>query len=33
MEGLGLLVDRSSIERAVKASYVVIDVNCNKALK
>ena len=32
MEGLGLLVDRLSIEGAEK-SYVIIDVNCNKALK
>lgn len=29
MEGLGLLVNRWSTERAVKASYVFIDQNCN----
>ena len=31
MEGLGLLVNRWSTERAVKASYVIIDhmYNCN----
>ena len=29
MEGLGLLVNRWSTERAVKASYVIIDHNCN----
>ena len=29
MEGLGLLVNRWSTERAVKASDVIIDHNCN----
>ena len=29
MEGLGLLVNRWSTERAVKASYVIVDHNFN----